>query len=232
MVQQQQTAAIMRTALLCLLVLSTACDAWSTAAFSTISPQRSHCSTTATTTTNLMMRRGRGSLGKEVGGAGSAGMDNSNNDSSSSSGSGVGGVNWIPIQVSAKSLPAEENKVGLIDTNLITMKNGQTNPTGAVSVVKYSGQTYCFAVNCPSCKIPLTKAECLPGTAESSNQPRIVCDLCKATYNLKTGAKLTSAVPNAGLLGGIAKTLFSSKESGPLPVYKLGEKGGKLLIAL
>lgn len=184
------------------------------------------------------MRRGRGSLGKEFGGGASAeGMGSnasgmSGGNSGGAGNSGASGVNWIPIQVSAKSLPAEENKVGLIDTNLPTMKNGQTNPTGAVSVIKYNEQTYCFAVNCPSCKIPLTKAQCVPGTPESSNQPRIVCDLCKATYNVKTGLKLQSAVSNAGLVGGIAKAVFSAKESGPLPVYKLGEKGGKLLIAL
>jgi len=156
--------------------------------------------------------------------------------SSSSSMSGSAGgktdINWIPIQVSAKSLPTTENKVELIDTNLITMKNAQTNPTGAVSVMKYGKQTYCFSVNCPSCKIPLTKAQALEGTKESSNQPRLVCDFCKATYNLKTGEKLESAVPNPGILGGIAKSIFSAKDNGPLPVYQLGEKNGKLVIAL
>ena len=141
-------------------------------------------------------------------------------------------INWIPIAVSAKALPLENNKVGLIDTNLPTMKNSQINPTGAVSVIKYKDQTYCFAVNCPACKIPLTKAQAIDGNTESGKQPRLVCDFCKATYNLKTGAKLPSAVPNAGILGGIAKTIFSAKDSGPLPVYQLGEKNGKLVIAL
>ena len=154
-----------------------------------------------------------------------------------SSGSSMGGannvgINWIPINVSAKSLPETENKVELIDTNLPTMKNAQTNPTGAVSVLKYNKQTYCFGVNCPSCKIPLTKAKAVDGNEESSKQPRLVCDLCKATYNLKTGGKLKSAVSNAGILGGIAKTIFSAQDSGPLPVYQLGEKNGKLVIAL
>lgn len=183
----------------------------------------------------LLLRRGRGSLGREIGGGG---------DSSDAGATGMGGmgtsqgstgnqqINWIPIAVSAKALPSENNKVGLIDTNLPTMKNSQINPTGAVSVIKYKDQTYCFAVNCPSCKIPLTKAQAIDGNTESGKQPRLVCDFCKATYNLKTGAKLPSAVPNAGILGGIAKTIFSAKDSGPLPVYKLGEKNGKLVIAL
>lgn len=187
----------------------------------------------------LSMRRGRGSLGKEIGGGGGAagmgssssagGMGSKGAASSSSMGSQV---NWIPIQVSAKDLPSEDNKVGLIDTNLPTMKNTQTNPTGAVSVLKYKDQTYCFGVNCPSCKIPLTKAQAVEGNDESGKQPRLVCDFCKATYNLKTGAKLESAVPNAGILGGIAKSIFSAQSSGPLPVYKLGEQKGKLVIGL
>jgi nitrite reductase/ring-hydroxylating ferredoxin subunit len=182
--------------------------------------------------TMLGIRRGRGSLGKEVVDGEGMGRKGSGGDMGDAVSASPNGVNWIPIQVSAKSLPVDENRVGLIDTNLITIKNAQTNPTGAVSVIRYNGQTYCFAVNCPSCKIPLTKATCLPGTEESSKQPRLVCDFCKATYNVKTGTRLVSAVPNAGFLGGIAKSLFSAKESGPLPVYKLGEKGGKLLIAM
>ena len=51
-------------------------------------------------------------------------------------------------------------------------------------------------------------------------------------YNVKTGAKVESDSSNDGLFGGVVKSIFSSKESGPLPVYRLGEKGGKLLIAL
>jgi len=186
----------------------------------------------------LSMRRGRGSLGKEIG-AGGAGMGSSpsagggmGSKGAASSGSMGSQVNWIPIQVSSNDLPSEDNKVGLIDTNLTTLKNAQTNPTGAVSVLKYKDQTYCFAVNCPSCKIPLTKAQAIDGNAKSGKQPRLVCDLCKSTYNLKTGAKLESAVPNAGILGGIAKSLFSAQSSGPLPVYKLGEQKGKLVIGL
>jgi len=187
---------------LCLLFVS-ACAAWV-----------SFPSNIPTKRSVMSMRRGRGSLGKEVGGGNGMGSSTSS-------------VNWIPIQVSAKSLPSEDNKVAVIDTNLPTMKNAQTNPTGAVSVVKYNGQTYCFAVNCPSCKIPMTKAQCIKG----ESGPSIVCDFCKATYDLKSGAKQKSTAPK-GILGGIANSIFSSQSSGPLPIYKLGEKNGKLLIAL
>jgi len=205
-----------------LLVSFTAVAAWSTVTL----PRAAR-----TQRSVLTMKRGRGSLGKEVGGgsAAASGMGSKGSSASSSMGSQI---NWIPIQVSSKALPKEDNTVGLVDTNLPTMKNGQTNPTGAVSVLKYKDQTYCFAVNCPSCKIPLTKAQAVAGNEESGNQPRLVCDFCKSTYNLKNGAKLTSAVPKPGLLGGIAKSLFSAQDSGPLPVYKLGEKNGKLVIAL
>lgn len=216
-----------------LVVCSPTVQSWTNVVLPFTSFQGTRCFTT------LTMKRGRGSIGKEVGidtGSGSGGSEfkglgSKDSVSVGSSSSSASSVNWIPIAATTKQLPTEENKVNLIDTNLITIKNGQTNPTGAVSVIKYSGVTYCFAVNCPSCKIPLTKAQVVEGTVESNGQPRIVCDLCKSTYNLQTGTKLSSAVQNPGFFGGIAKTLFSAQGSGNLPTYKLGEKGGKLLIA-
>jgi nitrite reductase/ring-hydroxylating ferredoxin subunit len=193
-----------------------------------------------------MVRRGKGSIGKEVG--------NNNNKNSNDGGMGMGGdsttssmsssansnINWTPIAVSVQALPKEENKVTLIDTNLVTMKNAQTNPTGAVSVIQYQKQMYCFAVNCPSCQIPLTKAKCVsshPKSTSSSSTtttPLLQCDLCKATYNIKTGEKITDTEgigESPGFFGGIVKSIFSSKASGPLKVYQLAEKNGKLLIA-
>lgn len=184
----------------------------------------------------LEMKRGRGQFGKEIG------FDNTSSKGVSSKGNGIMSssstkgpqpvINWIPISVSSKMLPTEENVVGIIDTNLPTMKNSQTNPTGAVSVIKYKDATYCFAVNCPSCKIPLTKATVVPPGDDSQGQPRLVCDFCKATYNMKTGKKLKSAVENPGFFGGIAKSIFSTQASGDLKTYQLGERNGKLLIAL
>jgi nitrite reductase/ring-hydroxylating ferredoxin subunit len=194
-----------------------------------------------------MVRRGKGSIGKEIGnnndsegGTNSIGMGGDSTTSASTSNSNI---QWTPIAVSVKALPTEENKVTLIDTNLITMKNAQTNPTGAVSVLQYQKQMHCFAVNCPSCQIPLLKAKCISSTTTTgSNPPKssfslpplLQCDLCKATYDLKTGEKITTDTTigeKPGLLGGIVKSLFSSKASGPLKVYKLAEKNGKLLIA-
>jgi nitrite reductase/ring-hydroxylating ferredoxin subunit len=164
-----------------------------------------------TTTTAILARKGGVGLGK-----------GSNSDSA---GSSRLPIDWIPLQISSNQLPSEDGKVGLIDTNLISLKNGATNPTGAVSVAKLAGETFCFAVNCPTCQIPLTKAKLLPGPQ------RVCCDFCKATFNLKTGAKVESA-ESGGLFGGVIKSLLSAKTSGPLAIYKLGEKNGKLLIAM
>ena len=216
------------TGILSLFIFSTRINvlAWSTVSFNTFQTKR--CT--------LEMKRGRGSLGKEVGGTGIP-SSNGNNLSSkrglgpSTSTSGGPVINWIPITASTKELPTEDNTVGIIDTNLPTMKVANTNPTGAVSVLKYKDTTYCFAINCPSCQIPLTKAKVIEPKSDS-NDPRLVCDFCKATYNIKTGAKLESAVENPGILGGIAKSLFSAKNSGNLKTYALGERNGKLLIAL
>jgi nitrite reductase/ring-hydroxylating ferredoxin subunit len=135
-------------------------------------------------------------------------------------------LNWCPTLAKVSDLPQQDGVVSLIDTNLPTLKNGATNPTGAVSVAKLNGNTYCFSVNCPQCKIPLTKAMLLDGP------PRLACTFCKTTYDLKSGQKVETAPEvTGGMLGGLVKNLFSAQEGGPLPLYKLGEKAGKVLIA-
>lgn len=53
----------------------------------------------------------------------------------------------------------------------------------------------------------------------------------KATYNLKTGDKVASS-EQAGLFGGIAKAVFSAQEKGPLRIFALGEKAGKILFSM
>jgi hypothetical protein len=239
----------------------------------------------------MMVRRGRGSMGKEIGNVssndddavvrssgGGGGMMNANiaDGNGSSSSSSKSSINWTPLQVSVNVLPKEENKVSLIDTNLITLKNAQTNPTGAVSVIRFQQRTHCFAVNCPSCQIPLLKATCIQKRPEqvpavaggkdnvknddttsspssrnsktplsSSSSPHLVCDLCKATYNLQTGQKVVVTTSNnnngdttattepIGVWGTIVKSIFSATptSSGPLRIYQLGEKNGKLLIS-
>jgi nitrite reductase/ring-hydroxylating ferredoxin subunit len=175
--------------------------------------------------------RGKGSLGKELGG----GSTGENKGIGSGGKASCSSVNWIPLSVAASALPEIEDKVQLIDTNLFTLKNSQTNPTGAVSVLKHREKTYCFSVNCPSCKIPLTKATVLPAVVSNNNNrktgPRLVCDFCKAEFDLSTGETLESTM-QTGFLGGIAKKIFASQDHGPLKLYKLGEKGGKLLISL
>jgi nitrite reductase/ring-hydroxylating ferredoxin subunit len=185
-----------------------------------------------TVRSSMTMKRGRGSFQKEAGMTGGTGSG-----SNSSPGGGLGSsssnsnINWCPLPPGNK-LPTEDNAVTLMDTNLTTLKNRGTNPTGAVAVVKYDGQTYCFASSCPSCKIPLVKAKVYPAAADAdSKAPRLACDFCKSAYNLKTGAKEAS-IQEGGFFGSIVKSVMSAQASGPLPVYKLGEKNGKMLIAV
>ena len=109
--------------------------------------------------------------------------------------------------------------------------DGAVNPTGAVSVVNFKGNTYCFASSCPSCKVPLAKAKILDPTAETGSDPRVCCDFCSATFNVRTGDRVEDA-GGAGFLGGIVKGLMSAQEKVPLATYNLGEKGGKVLINL
>lgn len=135
-----------------------------------------------------------------------------------------------------QELPSQVNKVGLLDTDLPTLKNSATNPTGAVAVVKADNdQTYCFSSSCPSCQIPLTKAKVVESTKATAPHPRLVCDFCKATYSLKDGAHLEgddAVKQGGGLFGGLVKNVFAAKESGPLKMYKLGQKGKDLVIAV
>ena len=81
-------------------------------------------------------------------------------------------------------------------------------------------------------QIPFTKAKVLEPNDETSNKdPRVACDLCKSTYNLKTGDKLAAAGAS-GLLGGLAKAVLSSQDTGNLDTYQLGEKNGKIMFTM
>jgi hypothetical protein len=53
----------------------------------------------------------------------------------------------------------------------------------------------------------------------------------KSTFNIKTGEKVKSE-EKTGFLGGIAKAVLSAQENGPLPIYELGEKNGKILFCM
>jgi nitrite reductase/ring-hydroxylating ferredoxin subunit len=169
----------------------------------------------------MTMKRGRSFKKEEIGGSplDAAGMSPS-------------GRNWINVpDSSVKDLPQEDGQVKLIETMAAVLVDRNTNPGGAVAVMKYGPETFCFSSSCPTCKIPLTKAKGVAPNEESMNSPRIVCDFCKATFNLKTGKKVTSE-GSSGFFGSIAKTLLSASDTRPLPIYSLGEKNGKILISL
>jgi nitrite reductase/ring-hydroxylating ferredoxin subunit len=146
-------------------------------------------------------------------------------------------LNWCPTPIPRSDLPTIENQVVLLETQLPLLKNRQTNPKGAVAVTKYDGQTYCFDIACPACKIPLTKAICrtIPDVDDDEYVLEVItCDFCKATYELETGERQTeSADQQMGFLGSMANKVFASSpaNSGPLKFYKLGEKNGQVLIS-
>eukprot|EP00545_Synedropsis_sp_CCMP1620_P008205 CAMPEP_0119005714 /NCGR_PEP_ID=MMETSP1176-20130426/1887_1 /TAXON_ID=265551 /ORGANISM="Synedropsis recta cf, Strain CCMP1620" /LENGTH=205 /DNA_ID=CAMNT_0006957555 /DNA_START=152 /DNA_END=769 /DNA_ORIENTATION=+ len=198
----------MNTVLLLALMLAASCHA-----FGTLPTRRS----------TMSMKRGRGSM-KEF------------DDSKASKGLGKANLpaglktTWIPVPGGMPEL--EEGKVVLVDTMASALKNGATNPTGAVAVVKYGPTVFCTSVGCAACQIPLNKADLLAPNEETDNKdPRIACNFCRATYNLRTGARVAPA-DSGGLMGGLVKGLFSKQDEKSLPVYALGEKNGKVLINL
>ncbi len=76
----------------------------------------------------------------------------------------------------------------------------------------------------------MLKAKVLPPNDETDNKaPRVSCDLCKSTYNLKTGEKVESAEAS-GFFGGIAKAVLGANEDKDvMDIYQLGEKDGKIM---
>ena len=174
-------------------------------------------------------------------------MGGSTPDSSSSSSSSSGfsskpsssndetkNKNWTPVKgiQSLKDLPRDEDVVKVVETMADVLIDGATNPTGAVSILNKNGKTYCFSVSCASCKFPLLKAKVLSPNTETSNlHPRLVCDFCKATYNVKTGERIQDDEAR-GLIGTVVKGLFSATEKTPLRTFELGEKNGQVFINL
>lgn len=175
----------------------------------------------------MTMKRGRGSLQKELGGGNS-----SNRNVQSMSGlQNASYKQWIPVSASTSDLPTEEGTVKIVETNVPALMNAGTNPTGAVAVVKYGPNTYCTSISCPNCKVPMTKAQILQANEETNGDPRLACDFCSATYNLRTGERVTT-VEKGGIMGGLVKGLFSKQDVNRLPVYELGESKGKVVINL
>jgi nitrite reductase/ring-hydroxylating ferredoxin subunit len=143
-------------------------------------------------------------------------------------------LNWCPTPISVSDIPTQDSQVVILETQLPSLQNGATNPNGAIAVTKYNGQTYCFRVSCPACQIPLNQAVC--STIPDPDDPQqnidvLSCNFCKTSYDLDTGKRLTKPAVPPGLFGSIAHKLFSS-QPGMLKFYKLGEKGGKVLISL
>jgi len=193
------------------------------------------CNTRSIGSTALMMAKAsgrKGSIRKNMEG------------SKKSGGKGIGGgnafmdknTNWLPVKgiSSAADLPTETegNTIKLADTYADVLMDGATNPNGAVCIIAYGGKTYCCAVNCPTCKIPMDKSTMYEPNIETDNvDPRLCCSFCKATFNLRTGAQIENA-DRAGIMGGIVKGLFSASSKTPMKTYELGEKNGQIVINL
>lgn len=135
-------------------------------------------------------------------------------------------ANWIQTTIpSIKSLPQGKNEVNLIETGVPSLIDKGTNPKGAVSIVNHADTTYCVSSSCASCKIPLAKAKILdPNDETDGRDARIQCDFCGATYNLRTGMPVKE---EGGKMLGF---LFNGSKGASLPVYGLGEQGGKVFI--
>ncbi|KAL3803902.1 hypothetical protein ACHAW5_010672 [Stephanodiscus triporus] len=180
-----------------------------------------------------MAKRGKGlDVGGAAGGDNRLGRPKSIRGSETRGGGGEGGLkgkgNWIQTTIpSIQSLPREEGVVKVVETGVPALIDRGTNPNGAVSIVNYEDRTYCLSSSCASCKIPLTKAKVLgPNDETGGADARVQCDFCGATYNLRTG----SPVREEG--GKVLGFLFSGSKATPLPVYGLGERGGKVFINL
>jgi len=143
---------------------------------------------------------------------------------------------WMPISgiKSMKDIDTtSDSKIQVVETNVSKLIDPRTNPTGAVCVTNYNKNLYCFSASCASCQIPLTKAKLLPPNDETNNNfPRIQCNFCSATYNVRTGEQVKSDESSGGLFSGIVKNIYSAqkKEDTVLPTYDLGEKNGQVLI--
>lgn len=61
---------------------------------------------------------------------------------------------------------------------------------------------------------------------KESGDARLQCDLCGATYNLRSGEQVEK---EGGKMLGF---LFNQNKEEKLPVYALGEKGGKVFISM
>jgi nitrite reductase/ring-hydroxylating ferredoxin subunit len=147
--------------------------------------------------------------------------------------------NWKLIpDIKTADLPDKDGEITLIDTNLDGIKDGAVNPTGAICCASFSGKLYAFKVNCSCCQVPMNKAKILPppetGLLEA---PRLSCDFCGSTFNLRTGEPVDDATKSEGaggnMLGGMVKGLMKSRGRKPVTVYALSSDAkDRVLISL
>mmetsp|Transcript_13269 Transcript_13269/g.27085 ORF Transcript_13269/g.27085 Transcript_13269/m.27085 type:complete len:204 (+) Transcript_13269:2-613(+) len=147
--------------------------------------------------------------------------------------------NWKLIpNIKTTDLPSEDGEIKLIDTNLDGIKDGAVNPTGAICCASFDSKLYAFKVNCECCKVPMNKAKILAPSSEGLvESPRLSCDFCGSTYNLRTGEPVEDASKSEGaggnMFGGLVKNLMSSQEKKALKVYALStDEKKRVLISL
>lgn len=181
----------------------------------------------------MVMRRGKAGGSQKIPKQGGFGGGDADTGPAPAQGSSR---QWLPIPSTTADLGrTKEGKVELFDTQVDALVDSLTNPTGAVSILKHAGDTYCFSSSCPSCKIPMSGAKVLPATSSTRPSPLIACSFCKSAYDLKSGLKteVSTEEVGGGLFAGLAKNIFkASSNNDPLPIYRLGEKDGKLLISI
>jgi len=140
--------------------------------------------------------------------------------------------------IKTADLPSEDGEIKLIDTNLDSIKDGTVNPTGAICCGTFDSKLYAFAVNCDCCKVPMNKAKILGPTNDGLVEvPRLSCDFCGSTYNLRTGEAVADASKNEGaggnMFGGLVKNLMSSQQRKGIKVYALSsDEKNRVLISL
>ncbi|GMI03885.1 hypothetical protein TrVE_jg2543 [Triparma verrucosa] len=179
----------------------------------------------------MSMRKGRPGVKQTLGKKGSSSNSNAQGVGGGLPGGGEG--TWKVTGAKVADLPNEDGDVVLLETNQQQLIDKGTNPAGAVCVGKFDSKLYSFQVNCECCKVPMNKAVLLPPSEETKGAPRLSCNFCGATYNLKTGAPLDDAKGDGvggNMFGGIVKNLMSSQARKNIKVFALAEDKGNVMI--
>ena len=141
-----------------------------------------------------------------------------NSDGVNSATSGLQG-NWKKLPDKVESLPADDRKIVLLETNLKSITDSNTNPKGAICVGKVRGRhpargrhrsvnltpshylqfgtrVFAFSANCGCCKAPLpnAKSELLPPQTSPSQLNRTMHLLSRILNSsiIKTQSDLVS----------------------------------------